>query len=122
MARTFGQALDEAMRIDRQWGTQHRADDVLCRMLDHVAYGPKRAEPKRMVIAKAAAQGHRKTAPVPSLPRPAAAPKARPQPKQKLRGWSSADVAAALDDGVKRGRITGTTAMAALKTIGHNHR
>ncbi|MCL1962334.1 MAG: hypothetical protein FWG56_11330 [Desulfovibrionaceae bacterium] len=120
--RTFGQAFDEAVRLDKEWGTQHRTDGVLCRMLDHIAHGQKPAKPTRLVIAKAAVQGRRKTTLVPSLLRPAAAPKARPQPKVGLRGWSSGDVAAALDDGVKRGRITGTTAMAALKTIGHNHR
>jgi len=131
MARkTFGQAFDEAMRLDHEWGTEHRGDAVICSMLERVASKRTRTLVKSTTASKATRPdsgpqaprsagkqgvgGHNgKMAPARLMVKSwvAAAPK-KPQ-----RTWTSAQVAAALDDGVKRGRISGTAAVAAMRAF-----
>jgi hypothetical protein len=131
MARkTFGQAFDEAMRLDHEWGTEHRGDAVVCSMLEHIS-----TKPTRTVAKPTSASKSTQSTSGPQAPRSAGgqwsgghngkmAParllvKARVAavPKKPQRAWTPAQVAAALDDGVKRGRISGSAAVAAMKAF-----
>lgn len=126
-SRTFGDALAKAMALDADFGTEHRGDAVVCAMLEHVSPKPTRT------IAKSAAdsgpqaprsgvgQGARshmgKKAPTQLLVKSRLAARSTAPKKLQQRIWTSAQVAAALDDGVKRGRISGSTAVAAMKAF-----
>lgn len=134
---TFGQALDEANKLDAEAGTEHRGDAVICAMLEHISAKRTRTLTKSTTANKVTRQdsgsqaprsgpgqvvgSHKgKKAPAQFLAksRIAAAPAASKKQPQPLRGaWSSAQVAAALDDGVKRGRISGSAAVAAMKAF-----
>lgn len=126
---TYGERLAKAMALDAEAGTEHRGDSVICEMLQHV--GPNRT----CTLAKPAAangshaprtrggQGvgsHKdKKASVQLLAksRIAATPADPKKPQAQRRPWAPVQVAAALDDGVKRGRISGSTAVAAMKAF-----
>lgn len=127
MARntTYGERLAKAMALDAAFGTEHRGDAVICAMLEHVSPKPTRT------IAVSASQAPRsgvgqgvrdhigKKAHTQLLvkSRIATTPAVPKRPQAQRRAWTPAQVAAALDDGVKRGRISGSTAVATMKAF-----
>ena len=130
MARniTYGERLAKAMALDAAFGTEHRGDAVICAMLEHATSKQTRTLTKSIAASNSQAprsgDGQRgggrdgKMAPAQLLvkARIATAP-AAPKKPQPQRTWTPAQVAAALDDGVKRGRISGSTAVAAMKAF-----
>lgn len=134
--RTFGDALAKAMALDADFGTEHRGDAVVCAMLERVSPQQTSTLTKSTAASKAtrlasASQAPRsgggqgvgslkgKKAPTQLLvkARIAAMPAGPKKPQAQRRAWTPAQVAAALDDGVKRGRISGSTAVAAMKAF-----
>lgn len=134
--RTFGQALDAANKLDAEAGTEHRGDAIICAMLEHVGPKPTRTLTKSTAASNATrpASGSQaprsgggqgvgspngKEAPARLLvkARIAAAPAGPKKPQTQRRAWTSTQVAAALDDGVKRGHISGSTAVAAMRAF-----
>lgn len=130
MTRTYGQFLAKAMALDAQHGTEHHSDAVLCEMLNRIGRRARDDLPKPAPRATRVERKDRETEKTPMLlpikARPVAAsallakswPAAAPTPeKPRRKPWSKAQVAAALQDGVLRGRISGTAAVAALKAL-----
>lgn len=143
MAATFSQRLAKAMAVDANEGTEHRGDAVLSQMLDILGRRARGELPKQnlerhasggttdqKVRRTAAASGSTaqrsgggqgvggaklKKAPVGVLVKSAAsASAAQPAP---ARNWTPQQIAAALEDGVRSGRISGTAAMAGMRAI-----
>jgi len=121
--RTFGQALDEANKLDAEWQTDHRGKAVICQMLAHISSKRTRTLAKSTTASKATrpdsgpqaprsagGQGVGKMAPA----RPLVKSRVAAAPKKPQRAWTAAQVVAALDDGVARGSISGTAAVAAM--------
>lgn len=144
MARTFRQALDEAMREDAECGTQHRGNAVICRMLAQVAAKPARTLAKstaggaimRVNRSPKAARsvGGLKASKAPARPpRDGVDPTLKivadvahkmPKPDDaKVRaaavaGMSPERLAEVVDAAVVAGKISGTDAVALLKQLG----
>ncbi|MET4489469.1 hypothetical protein [Bradyrhizobium sp. LA7.1] len=135
-ARTFGDSLAQAMALDADAGTEHHGDAVICAMLGRVASTrmgtlAKSNDASKVTRPDSGPQAPRsgggqgvggigsKKAPTPLLAksRMAASPAQPKKPQPRRRAWTSAQVAAALDDGVKRGHISGTQALAAMKAF-----
>ena len=94
------------MAVDAEYGISTNGNRVICNMLAHIAN--QRHAPVRP---------SRQKAPVRLLVKAMTVKKAKAPPKPQRRIWSRQAVSAALDDGVVRGRISGTQAMAALRAF-----
>lgn len=131
MARTYGQSFANAMALDAHDGTHHYSDAVLFEMLNHIGRRARGelSEPAQRSTRKV---GHdrenekfparllikaRLVAPASAVKSGTVAVEPGSQRMPQQSAWTSEDVAAALQDGVLRGRISGTAAMAALKIV-----
>ncbi|QIL79337.1 hypothetical protein G7047_05015 [Diaphorobacter sp. HDW4A] len=134
MARkgTFGDALAKAMDLDAVYETENYGNDVICRMLAHVAgretptsspSSPSSPSSGSHALQSRTRQGVGDPGQNASLKLLVKARSAssgslaakKPQPQR--RPWSRAQVERALNDGVMQGHISGTAAVAALKAF-----
>lgn len=114
MARqTFGQALDAANELDAKYGGNSYADEVLCRMLGHVGVKNQAKPAPVRLLVKSLTATPSKAAKSAEKAVTVAKPKAWPA----VGNWSRSEVELALNDGVVRGKISGTAATAAMKAF-----
>jgi hypothetical protein len=107
---TYRQKFERALARDRATGGERRSDAVLCEMLGRVGRPrpAKKAPAARVVVRRGVGLSK------PAKPPAAAKKSARLLVSSSRRSWTPEQIAAALDDGVKRGKISGSAAAAAL--------